>query len=291
MNAFLLLSLFACGGSDAQDSGLQDDPRFDPSNWPTELGGERPASVITPAEYDGSSELPVILMLHGYAVPGMFQDLVFQFAPRVETEGFILIIPEGTEDPSGAQFWNATSACCNFYGSDVDDVGYLLGLLDEAEASLPVDSDRVTVVGHSNGGFMTYRLACEASERFAGVASLAGMNNKIESDCKASTPLSVLQIHGDEDETIPFGGDSFMPSAEQSVAFWADKASCSGTQSDGRGDYVSDVDGDETSKQTWTGCSEGVDAAMWTLEGGGHIPNFTDDFRDDLTTWLLARRR
>ena len=292
MRTLLLVSLMACGGSEPGDSGSgATEPRFDAANWPTEIGGDRPAVVFAPADYDGTSELPVILMLHGYGVPGMIQDLIFQFALRVDDGEFILIVPEGTTDPGGAQFWNATEACCNFYESDVDDVGYLMGLLDEVEATMPVDADRITVVGHSNGGFMTYRLACEHSERFAGVASLAGMNTLDEAGCEASTPLSVLQVHGDQDETIPYEGDVYMPSAERSVAFWADKASCSGTQNGASADYLSDVSGTETRKQSWQGCQEGVEAELWTLQDGGHIPSFTETFRDDLTGWLLARKR
>ena len=292
MRTLLLLSFVACGGSEPGDSGSDaTDPRFDTANWPSEFGGDRPATVHTPANYDGTSELPVILMLHGYGFAGEIQDLVFQFAQRVDDSEFILIIPEGTTDPGGAQFWNATQACCNFYGSDVDDVGYLMGLLDEVEASLPVDADRISVVGHSNGGFMTYRLACEHSERFAGVASLAGMNTLDEAGCDASTPLSVLQIHGDQDETIPYEGDVYMPSAERSVEFWADKASCNGTQVGDSADYLANISGSDTRKQSWQGCQEGVQAELWTIEGGGHIPGFTETFRDDLTGWLLARSR
>jgi polyhydroxybutyrate depolymerase len=274
------------------DTEGEPDPRFDPATWPDSVGGDRPADVFAPSDYDGASLLPVVLMLHGYGGDAAAQDsYVFQLSDRVDPESFVLITPDGTMDSRGSRFWNATDACCDFFGTGVDDVGYLLGLLDEVEAAMPIDADRITVVGHSNGGFMSYRLACEASDRLAGIASLAGATYKNPAMCDADGPVSVLQIHGTLDGTISFYGNPFLPSARDSAQYWADVASCGTPSEAGRSDYEATVPGDETTRERWSDCEGTTQVELWTMTGGGHIPSFTEAARDDLTAWLLAQRR
>lgn len=288
----LMLSLLACQPTEDAKDGPPD-PRQDPSGWPETVGGERPAAVVAPTNHDGQSLLPLVVLLHGYGVNAVLQDLVFQLSPRVDRMGFVLLMPDGTEDATGMPFWNATEACCNFYGSEVDDSAYLAGLIDEVEAAWPIDPDRITVVGHSNGGFMSYRMACDHADRLAGIAPLAGGTFRDEADCHASQAISVLHIHGTADPDVSFVDDGWTPGAEASLARWTDRAGCKpqGTN-EGRADYDITMDGSETTRTAWRqGCDAGLDFQLWAIEGAGHVPAFSETFRDDLATWLLAQRR
>lgn len=291
MRSILLFVLAACGSS-GSDSTSDPDPRKDPTTWPDELGGARPAPVFAPSDYDGKSELPVILALHGFGVNGLVQDLVYQLGSRVDRYGFVLILPTGTTDPDGNNFWNATEACCNFHGSDVDDSGYLAGLLDQAEAAFPVDPDRLYVLGHSNGGYMSYRMACDHSERIAAIAPLAGNTFRDEADCHANSDVSVLHVHGTIDEDVSYGPTAFSVGAVDSLGRWADRAGCTGDPVDGgRADFEALVDGEETAILRYgAGCADGFAGELWSMEGVGHLPGFTEAFRDAQVEWLLERR-
>jgi len=104
-----------------------------------------------------------------------------RFDSRLETAtnhhaelGFLYVFPDGTEDSDGILFWNATDAGYDFFGSGVDDPGYLRALIEEIIVQLNVDSDRIYAIGHSNGGSMVFRMACDHAELIAGIASLAG---------------------------------------------------------------------------------------------------------------------
>ncbi len=134
----------------------------------------RPASVRVPSDYDPNVEYPLVILLHGYSASGGVQNIYFGLSNQVTALGFILVIPDGTVNSDGLRFWNATDACCNFDTADVDDVGYLRGLIAEAQANYRVDPRRVYLFGHSNGGFMAHRMACEASDVITAIASLAG---------------------------------------------------------------------------------------------------------------------
>lgn len=303
VNLLTLAFLTACSGGtvdETDDTEETDalDPRKDPSTWPTTVGPEeRPATVTTPGNYDGTSELPLVLVLHGYGASGVVQDAYFQMSLRADARGFVVLAPDGTVDVSGRRFWNATDACCDFADTGVDDVAYLLGLIDEVEASIPIDPERIVVIGHSNGGFMSHRLACEASDRLAGIASLAGAGWSDPAACPATDPVSVLQIHGTDDTTIEYGGGSLLepdityPAAQDTVGDWAVRNGCGSPSAGGPFDYESNVAGDEATSQTWSDCDGGAEVALWTLDGAGHIPTFTQTFHDDVLDWLLARRR
>jgi polyhydroxybutyrate depolymerase len=221
------------GGDDATDGSAEDagpevevDLREFPADPPASVGGERPAAVNAPSDYDPSREYPVVLLLHGYGASGAAQDLFLGVSALADDLDFIAVVPDGTVDAGGSRFWNGTNACCNFGGVEVDDVAYLRGLIEELDDSYRIDAGRVYALGHSNGGFMSYRLACEASETFVAIASLAGAAFADPGDCvPAEFPVSVLQVHGTLDETIGYDGGTLggrdgvrYPSAARSAS-------------------------------------------------------------------------
>ncbi|MFT7621290.1 MAG: poly(3-hydroxybutyrate) depolymerase [Myxococcota bacterium] len=260
-------------------------------------GLERPAEFVIPAQYDPSQSWPLIVLLHGYNAnasgnghAGRLQDFYLQLSFRASQDGFVQLIPRGNVDPSNAQFWNATSHCCDFYGSGVDDVGYLTALLDEASTLLNIDQRKVYLVGHSNGAFMTYRMLCETPGRFAGVMTLAGA---AITTCEPDAAVSVLHIHGDEDDSVLWDGEpGAHPGAEASAAWWAEQNGCSLEPEDaGVLDLEVSIDGAETTRTRYSGCDEDSLVELWRIVGGGHLPGIDDRFSAEVVQWLLARQR
>ena len=92
--------------------------------------GDLPLRV--PSGYDAATPTPLIVLLHGYTSSGAGQDTYMNVSALADTYGFIMVAPDGTQETGGNQsrFWNASSACCNFFESKVDDVAYLAGLID-----------------------------------------------------------------------------------------------------------------------------------------------------------------
>ncbi|MEO1337092.1 MAG: PHB depolymerase family esterase, partial [Myxococcota bacterium] len=280
--------------SGVADSGTEDGGVSMPPNE-VALGGDRPARMRVPATYDGSA-FPLVILLHGYTSNSAQQDAYFGLSNLVDSRSFFLILPDGTREQTPLQnrFWNATDACCDFTDTNVDDVGYLLGLVDEASAQYNIDPNRVMAVGHSNGGFMAYRLACDASTRIAAVASLAGATFDDEADCSATSPVSVLQVHGTQDTTIRYDGGNILgvtyPSAEETVEQWATRAGCSTTATPGDAkDLDRGIDGNDTDTFVYAdGCDEGIEVQLWRINGGGHVPPLTNDFAEGVVDFLLS---
>jgi polyhydroxybutyrate depolymerase len=265
-------------------------PRVD---FPLEIGGDRDALVLGPEDWRGVEPLPVVTLLHGFQASGQSQDLLFRLGNQVEDKRFLLILPDGTTDESGRRFWNATDACCDFDDLQPDDSAYLMGLVDELAAAYEgIDQDRVYFTGHSNGGFMSYRMACDHPDRIAAVAPLAGAVWLDPADCAGGDPVSVLHMHGDQDPDVPWDGDPGRhPSVMESVQRWVDRDGCGAPTDGGRLDLVGALDGDETSVQAWSDCDPGYAVELWRIEGGGHVPIFNNAFGGHLIDWLFERTR
>jgi polyhydroxybutyrate depolymerase len=237
--------------------------------------------VFVPSGYDAATPTPLVILLHGFGFSGAVQEAYLQHQPLAEARGFIYVHPDGTNDNVvGRSAWNATPACCAF-GSDVDDVGYLLSIIDQVSADHNVDAKRVYFIGHSNGGFMSYRMACEAADRVAAIAVLAGATFDDPADCDPSQPVSVLHVHGTEDDTIAYEGattpiiNEAYPGARQSVSTWAQYNGCDPVATPGEDGLDIDqlIPGPETTTEIFDGCPTGIDVELWTIEGGKHIPD------------------
>jgi len=174
--ALLLVAGAACGASsgEAAPSTTSAASSATSSTLPRDAGStdlgpvDRRARLVAP---DAVTErAPLLVVLHGYSGNADRNDSYFGATAQASSRGLYVLLPEGTAEPSGKRFWDATSACCNFTGSPVDDVRYLSDLIEEAVAERPIDPGRVYVLGHSNGGFMAYRLACERADLVTAIA-------------------------------------------------------------------------------------------------------------------------
>ena len=263
---------------------------------PLVIGGdERPAEVDIPTDYDPAVPHPLVMVLHGFGATGFVETAYLQLFDFVDEKQFVLIYPDGTLNDEGERFWNATAACCAPDDS-VDDVRYLSGLIEEAQQTYNIDPKRVYLVGHSNGGFMSFRMACEASEIITAIVSLAGSTFDDPADCAPATiPVSVLAVHGTADDTVPYDGrPDLYPGAVETTERFATAGGCDvGSPTDeGSVDLVPGLDGAETDKVAYaTGCEEGTDAALWTINDGSHIPVFSAEFADMTTDWLFGHSR
>jgi polyhydroxybutyrate depolymerase len=256
----------------------------------------RPYHLEVPSTVDGGP-MPLVVLVHGYGSSGLGHDNYFGLSRQTKARGVLLAMPDGTRDHTGKLFWNATDACCNFDNLAIDDVAYLDAIIDDVSSKQRVDPKRVYIIGHSNGGFMAHRYACERSNRVAAVVALAGVPWSDASRC-AGKGVSILQVHGDADRIIDYaGGNSFgngkpYPSAEAAVGAWAVRDGC-GTTRHVLGpalDFDSAVAGAETTREAYD-CPAGIDVALWRMKGSGHVPQFDARFATAALDFLLSHAR
>lgn len=288
--AILGLVLLACGCGDS-DPDLSNTPQTFPEVPRRVFGGERPVTLQVPTTYNSSTPAPLLIILHGFGANGFFQQQYLRFGPLVENQGVLLAAPDGTTSSGGQRFWNATDACCNFGGSTVDDVAYIRGLIADIRTDYNVDRRRIYLFGHSNGGFMAHRFACEAAGEIAAIVSLAGATFADPARCQPTRPVSILNIHGDDDATILYEGGQIgtnpYPSAAETSARWQAYNRCDPRPvADPTTLDVDRIAGNETTISRYEGCDSSTGVELWTIRGGSHMPNWTQAFPNLVWQWL-----
>jgi polyhydroxybutyrate depolymerase len=265
-------------------------------------GGDRPVPVHVPAGVDPAGA-PLLLVLHGYSSNRAEMEAWLPLGAAAERRGVVWAYPEGTVNERGERSWNATDACCGF-GSQVDDSAYLAALIDEIVAKAPIDRRRIYIAGHSNGAFMSHRMACDHADEVAAIAPISGMTFADAADCRASAPVAVVQVHGDADDIIRFEGGAISeagpsvpsyPGAEETVDTWLAIDGCDRalTGTSRRVDVDAEVAGPDDPAETTVaesaGCDPGGRVELWTMHGVGHGPAFTEGFPDAVLDFLLAQ--
>jgi polyhydroxybutyrate depolymerase len=232
-------------------------------------GQTRRYLIHRPKGYDSKTPLPLVLVLHGAMQRTAGIERMSGMSAKADKENFLAAYPAGTSRSGLAPTWNA-GACCGYaLTHKVDDVGFLRALIDRLEHDYTVDPKRIFVTGISNGGMMSYRLACELADRIAAIAPVEGAQDL---ECRPSGPASVIVFHGTADHLVPYNGgrSPFQlgpvrtdTPVRSTVAFWVKQDNCSTTPKH-----------EETRQlriDTYSGCKDGAGVALYTIPGGHHM--------------------
>lgn len=213
--------------------------------------------------------VPLFVGLHGGGGWGDQFARTNHIEGLAEANGFVAVHPDGVEMGGGrpGATWNGGICCGAAARQDVDDVGFIDALVEALAADYDIDPNRVFAFGHSNGGIMSYRLACELADRIAGIGVVAGTLG-VE-DCSPSRPVSVIHIHGDADQNIPITGGvgaqsvagNDFPSPLEGFAMLAELDDCPEPQETTGGDITTAV---------YEPCNDGTAAEMVTIADSPH---------------------
>lgn len=246
-------------------------------------GLTRKYKVHLPPNYDKADKTPVVIYLHGGggSLKAAYKDGMDKASDKF---GFILVVPAGTGPmPDRLLTWNGgkwpigtggfeTESCCGYaVKNNIDDVGFISKVIEEVKNKFKVDEKRIYATGISNGAMMSYRLACELSDKIAAIASVAPP--AVPMNCAPSKPVPVMHIHGTVDPCAPYdggtGGGCFgsekyeMQSAKEMVDLWRNINGCSG------GSVITYQKGDVTCI-SYNKCEGTSELEFCTIEGGGH---------------------
>ena len=233
-------------------------------------GLTREYRLYVPAIYSRTTgAVPLLLNLHGYGSNYQEQENYGDFRPIADTANFLVVHPNGTIDGNGNHFWNTFGP----RGTGVDDVAFLSTLIDTLARRYRLDLNRVYSTGMSNGGFMSYELACQLGNRIAAIASVTGsMTASRLAGCTSGRPVPVLEIHGTADNTVPYTGGTVL----QFVAIptllnsWVQRNGCSPTPTVTPVPDTNPADGCTAERSVWAGGRNGSVVEHFRIIGGGH---------------------
>jgi len=220
-------------------------------------------NVHVPPSFSSNDTLPVVFSLHGLLMNASSQETYSEFSPLADSENFIVVYPNGLNNS-----WNSNGSP---YHSGVDDVGFLSAIIDTLHQRYHIDLNRVYSCGMSNGGFMSYRLACELSNRIAAIASVTGsMTDSMMFYCAPSRPVPVMRIHGTSDLIVNYNGVGGISSAEASNDYWVQFNSCPASPAVVQIPNNNTGDNCTAEKSVWTPCSNQSEVVFYKVNGGGH---------------------
>jgi len=224
-------------------------------------GIQRNYILYRPQNQLPDEKLPLMIVLHGYTQSANSVMLYTGFNQVAEENRFVVAYPEGINAS-----WNAGI----MGGSTADDTGFLTTLIDTLIKKAWIDPSRVYACGMSNGGFMSYRLACEAGERFAAIGSVAGTMTFLSAQsCMPAVSMPVVHIHGTADVIVPYDGNNAMHSVSAVLNLWKGFDSCQkGTPS-----FVLHDDHPDNSwveQYDWTDCAGNSEVRLYKVVNGGH---------------------
>jgi polyhydroxybutyrate depolymerase len=217
--------------------------------------GDRTALVRVPARA-AARRAPLVVALHGGGASGRFMKRYSGLARVSDRAGFVAVFPDAT---GAHRFWNLDAARAP------DDVGFAAALIERVATVVCVDPARVFAVGVSNGGGLAARVGCELSERVTGIVVVAGGFGRLPA-CDPVRPVSVLEIHGSDDASVPYGGDPEDGRAgdvRSWLAGWARRNRCAGAR-------PRRTVAPRSVRTDWRGCAAGTALAHIQVLGGGH---------------------
>lgn len=287
---FLLIFLItSCGGGGSSSSGeenavIPNNQNNDPETCTeyqqrilkcelTHKGLDRYYYIqLAHPEAEGLSS--VLFNLHGYGSDAIEQMNYTNFNNLANTKenNFILIHPQGaplnTALTSSSSHWNSGGWTI---GSTVDDVDFIDTIIELVSQKYDLNQNRIYSTGMSNGGFMSYHLACNLSSKIAAVASVTGsMSSETYESCNPDHPTSILQVHGSIDVTVPFQGNSAlgMRSVNDVMDYWKLYNACDVDPTSIIIDYF-DIE-IAVQHDTYSNCLNDVHVELYKIEGMGH---------------------
>ncbi|MCH2081325.1 MAG: T9SS type A sorting domain-containing protein [Saprospiraceae bacterium] len=232
-------------------------------------GIERSYMQYTPSNLEPNA--PLVFNLHGYGSNGTEQMFYSNMNATAEANGFMVIYPNGTNDVNNTPHWNA-----GLMISQTDDVGFLVALAEYLQTEFDLDPERTFSCGMSNGGFMSYHLACNANQTFGAIASVTGtMNQNTFDNCNPGQAVPVLEIHGTADFVVPYLGAPNIPGWGNFIAtpdvidFWVDNNGC-GDFTEAELPNTDPNDNSTVSTKIYNDCNGNSKVWLYTINNGGH---------------------
>ena len=251
-------------------------------------GVKRFYMVYVPEGFSQAETYPLLIYLHSYGGPPLEGIDYAGFDVLADQFEFLLALPSGKPD------WNSgISDNPDWAPPDLNDIAFLDLMIDQISHNFNLHQDRIYATGFSNGGFMSYKLACQLSSRIAAVASVGGViSESTLAECQPDHPMPVMQIHGTVDSVVKIDGAEGWHTVKDTLDFWVGKNQCLG-QDIRELEDINPNDNSTVEIISNTDCKDNSLVVYYNVLGGGHkwpgadtLDSFTNqDFNASLTIW------
>ena len=183
---------------------------------------------------DTTEQKPMVIIMHGLGGTNTDMEGLIDYFTEL---GVVPVFPQAyyyinLEIVGSTTMWNHGA-----WPELLDDVTFISDVIDYMVTEYSfIDPERIYATGMSNGGFMSYRLACDLSNKITAVASVTGNFYLIDDglDCvDQNREIPIMHIHGTVDNVVAydiggwtvFGQDIYGDenlTITESIDFWTD---------------------------------------------------------------------
>lgn len=223
---------------------------------------ERNYFLHIPAGLNDQQAVPLVFIFHGYQENYTIARNYSDMDHISDLNGFIAVYPSGTGVANGLS-WNASGCCGEALKTNVDEPAFVRSMIADVETLARIDPKRIYAAGESNGGLLSYRLACTMSDTFAAIAPVSAV--LMYAPCEPKQPVSVIHVHGSKDLFVPLEGGGLgiqFPPVKESLATWVKLDGCSGEEKTEKKGFLT--------LTTYGTCAPGIDVQFYVVESGGH---------------------
>lgn len=240
-----------------------------------------------PKNYDANKKYPLVVAFHGMIENPRLFELITGFSREADREDFIVVYPYGTKRGLFSPYsWNAVFCCGTAVENNVDDIAFTSQLIDKLTGELSVDPSEIYLTGFSNGGMFANYAALKLGNKISALAvvgsAVGGMSEEEENFTyfeKSNIPVSVLLIHGRQDQTIPFNGGNSnydvmqFSGAYDNLNFWLDNNQCVKRPSEV-------FKNDHSSEEIYDQCAESKEVEFYAIDTGHVWPEGLTDYKN-----------
>lgn len=272
----LTIALFqSCSSDDNNELQAQEFPSSVTATLEHQ-NNQREYTLHIPPSYNGLSEVPLVIVLHGGGGNSESVQGFTQMNPVSDANGFMVAYPQGFGPTQNGFSWadgRETSAT----NMGIDDVGFISKLIDKVQADYQIVSNKIYVCGFSNGGFMSQKLACELENRFAGVGTLgATIGTDVLNQCSISRSIPMLFMLGDADPFVPYNGGTVAnnPSPIEGIEtladFWKTNNLCQTELPELQLPDLDTMDNSTVTLFEFSDCYCNANVRLYRINNGGH---------------------
>ena len=245
---------------------------------------QREYIVYVPESYNHNMPTPILFVFHGFGGSNTATMNNTGFNEIADEENFIVVYPQGSLFLNLISHWNVGGFTT---GSNADDIGFIDYLISSLSGIYNINLDRVYSTGMSNGGFMSFLLACQLSNKIGAIASVTGsMTTETLVECDPQREVPILQIHGTSDAVVPYDGvQQWNTPIDDVLNYWVVNNQC---LPDPIINDLGDVDnsnGITVQEIIYNGGLNGTKVKHYKVNGGTHTWFQNDDINSSELIW------
>jgi polyhydroxybutyrate depolymerase len=253
-------------------------------------GLKRTYVLRLPANANPNNPVPLVFNFHGFGSNAEQQQLYSNMNAVADREKFAVCYPEGINAA-----WNVGWA----FGSQAKDLEMVVALIDSLSTKYGFDQKRIYACGMSNGGFFSFKLACELNDKIAAIASVTGSMVPTElPKCNPGKPVPVMQIHGTADGTVAYGGSAIGSPIEDVLKFWQENNGCDAAPTKTLVPNTVSFDNTTSELYVYNNCDENADVIHYKVLNGAHtwpgafiaLGTTSQDFNASEEIWKFFKR-